>query len=184
MIRPVSEFIQEPINSWARPDQAHLIRLYEKDRGHVVESRDQDGTLQLTRPVSRGPLAGWVMHLPYEKNPIPANKKSHGHWATAASAVRGVRETARILALHSIPPQPGQIRVRLDWEVIDRRDRDEDNLVLCMKALVDGLRLGMVVEKDTKAYVLREMPEINYAPRNLRTRPAAFMRLHIHRVTV
>lgn len=181
-MRPLSDFLLDH-GFTDNPEVPHLIRLYEKDRGYEVASRDNDGVLQMARPISRGALAGWVLHLPWEKNPIPANKPSHGHWAQTAAAVRMVRETARMLSLRHIPPQaPGQIRIRLDWEVVTRRDRDEDNLVLTMKALTDGLRLAMVVPKDTREFVLREMPEINYSPK-APGRPAAFMRLHIHRVT-
>src|SRR5690606_18376310 len=138
----------------------------------LVIGRDPDGSALLDSarlaPIAE---AGWLLHLPWEKNPLPANKKRHGHWAQDAASVRQVRETARTLALRVIPPQDG-ITVRLDWDVVTRRDRDEDNLVRCMKALVDGIRLAGVIPKDTREYCRRLMPEINYAPSGP-TRPAA-----------
>lgn len=121
-------------------------------------------------------LAGWLLHLPWERNPLPMNKARHGSWQADARAVRNVRELATYLA-GKIPAQE-RIWVRLDWEVTDRRDRDEDNLVRCMKALVDGIRIAGVVPKDTGLHVRRLMPTINYAPRSA-TRPRAFMRLWI-----
>lgn len=126
-------------------------------------------------------LIGWAFHLPWEKNPIPANKPSgKSHWASIYRATAPVRQMGLTLTRAAkIRPQP-RIRVRLDWEVVDRRTRDEDNLVPCMKALVDGIKEAGVIPDDHRTYCLRDMPEIHYAPRSPK-RPAAFMRLWIFR---
>ena len=166
----------------ARRDVAHLRHLYEAALDPVIIGRDPDGSHVLDSH-RRVPVrhAGYALHLPYRLNPLPMNKSRHGHWAQEAGQVRLVRETARALTVRKIPPQD-RIRVRLDWEVTDKRDRDEDNLVKCMKSLVDGIRLAGVVPKDTRQYVLRDMPNINYAPKSP-TRPEAFMRLWIWTLT-
>jgi hypothetical protein len=130
------------------------------------------------KPLPVGEPIGWVLHLPYETNPLPMNG-SHGHWRSSAAKKREARETAFLLTRGSIPRQE-RIRVRLDWEVLTRGDRDEDNLGVFFKALVDGLRdwqpkwskksglpkpplLPNLVPTDTREYVLREHPRINYA---------------------
>lgn len=144
-----------PELGWTRPPAAHLRVL------------DDD--------------AGWMLWLPYATNPVPMNRNgSRGGWRTEARAVAAVRTLAVVLARGSIPPQD-RIRVRLDWEVTTRRTRDEDNLVKCMKHLVDGLRIAGVVVDDTRRYVERLMPEINFAPASPSRQ--AHMRLWIWRVT-
>lgn len=118
--------------------------------------------------------AGWLLWLPYALNPVPMNRSgSRASWRAEAAKVAAVRQTAEVLVHRRIPPQP-RIRVRLDWEVTTRRIRDEDNLVKCMKHLVDGVKLAGVIPDDDRRYVDRLMPEINYAPNRL-----AHMRLWI-----
>ena len=127
-----------PIPEWAGPPMPHLRVL-------------DDG-------------AGWMLWLPYATNPVPMNRNgSRKGWRAEAAKVAAVRSTAEVLAHNRIPRQD-RIRVRLDWEVTTRRTRDEDNLVKCMKHLVDGLRSAGVVVDDTREYVERLMPEINLAP--------------------
>jgi hypothetical protein len=142
---------------------AYLVALYGLDRDQPeVAARSAAGDVLLTHP--RLELAGWMLHLPWAKNPAPMNRSgSRGGWREAALQSRTVREVAFQLALHRIPRQ-ARIRVRLDWHVTTRRVRDEDNLVRCMKHLVDGLRLAGVVDDDDRRYVLRDMPEIQHRP--------------------
>lgn len=109
-------------------------------------------------------LAGWMLHLPWAKNPAPMNRSgARGGWRAAARQAATVRDVAFQLALRRIPLQR-RIRVRLDWHVTTRRIRDEDNLVRCMKHLVDGLKLAGVVEDDHSEFVRRDMPAIQYDP--------------------
>ena len=172
------DYLEEPVGLATEAHVPHLIRLYDPERTPRVVERDPDGSLRLDTAVMQGGLVGWAMHLPWEKNPTPMNRNGkRGGWRQEAGFVAQVRDTARVLAAHRIPPQE-RIRVRLDWEVVDLRDRDEDNLVKCMKHLVDGLRLAMVIPKDTRQYCLRDMPQIHYQPRSS-SRPVAFMRLWI-----
>lgn len=164
------------------PQVAHVRALYRCELEPSIVGRDPDGSHVLdsdnVRPVE---LVGWAFHLPYETNPIPGNLASgKSHWSHRHRAVGPVRDTAFALTRSArIPAQP-RIRVRLDWEVVDRRIRDEDNLVPCMKALVDGIRTAGVIPDDHRRYCLREMPEIRYAPRSPK-RPRAFMRFWIWR---
>lgn len=105
-------------------------------------------------------LAGWMLHLPWAKNPAPMNRSgSRGGWRDAARQSRTVRDVAYQLALGRIPQQR-RIRVLLHWHVTTKRTRDEDNLIRCMKHLVDGLKLAGVVVDDDRTYVLRDMPTI------------------------
>lgn len=110
------------------------------------------------------PPVGWMLHLPWAKNPAPMNRSgARGGWRAAARQAATVRDVAFQLALRRIPLQR-RIRVRLDWHVTTRRIRDEDNLVRCMKHLVDGLKLAGVVEDDHSEFVRRDMPSIVLDP--------------------
>lgn len=174
-----SPWLEAPTARFYQPSGPHLVTIYAPELVPDVVDRDPDGSAKLANVHRPGALAGWAMDFPtWERNPLPMNRNgARGGWCEKAGQVRVVRETARLLALGDIPPQE-RIRVRLDWHVVDRRDRDEDNLVACMKALVDGIRLAGVVPKDTREYVLRDMPRIDYAPRSP-DRPHASMRLWI-----
>lgn len=159
----------------AHPNNPHPVAIYRTRIDPVIIGRDPDGShlLDSARRIPTA-LAGYALHLPWEKNPIPANKPSgRSHWTHQYRAVSLVRNTAMTLALHRIPPQE-RIRVRLDWEVATKHKRDEDNLVPTMKALVDGLVRGGVIVDDTRQYCLRDMPVINYRPNR-----TAHMRLWI-----
>lgn len=126
-------------------------------------------------------LVGWAFHLPWETNPIPANKASgKSHWARVYRATWPVRQIGQTLATAARIGRQPRIRVRLDWEVVDNRRRDEDNLVPCMKALVDGITAAGVIPDDHRVYCLRDMPEIHFAPKSPK-RPSAYMRLWIFR---
>jgi hypothetical protein len=159
------------------PQNAYVSALHQPEVRELVTGRDTDGYPQLA-PRYAGEEVGWIFHLPYEKNPIPANKASgRSHWAHTARAVAGVRETAFLLARANLTPQP-RIKVRLDWEVTTRRTRDEDNLVPCMKALVDGIRSAGIIPDDDRRYCTRLMPEIHFAPPDPK-RPLAHMLLWV-----
>lgn len=163
-------------------DNAHARALYRCELNPSITGQDPDGSFTLD-PTNVEPveLVGWALHLPWERNPIPANKPSgKSHWTHTYRATAPVRQVGFTLARAAkIGLQP-RIRVRLDWEVTDRRVRDEDNLVPPMKALVDGIRTAGVVPDDDRRFVLRDMPQIRYAPKS-DTRPHAFMRLWIWR---
>lgn len=141
------------------PANAYVCGLYAPVRDDpTVVDRSAAGDLLVA--YSRLQLAGWMLHLPWAKNPAPMNRSgARGGWRAAAAQSRTVRDVAFTLARAHVPRQ-GRIRVRLDWHVTTRRIRDEDNLVRCMKHLVDGLRLAGVVDDDDRRYVLRDMPEI------------------------
>lgn len=143
------------------PTNAYPLALYEPRRANpTVSARSAAGDLLVE--YSELELAGWMLHLPWEKNPAPMNRSgARGGWRQDAAQARLVRETAYSLALGRIPRQR-RIRALLHWHVTTRRTRDEDNLVRCMKHLVDGLRLAGVVDDDDRQYVLRDMPEIHY----------------------
>ena len=140
---------------------AYPLALYAPIRTQpTVAGRSDAGDLLVE--YSQLELAGWMLHLPWAKNPAPMNRSgARGGWRDAARQARTVREVAYSLALGRIPRQ-SRIRVRLDWHVTTRRIRDEDNLVRCMKHLVDGLKRAGVVVDDDRTYVLRDMPEIHY----------------------
>lgn len=178
-MRDLSEFVLER-PEFATNNVAHVIKLREKVPHIEVSHRDPDGHLRLAHQFTiNEPVIGWVLHLPWERDPLPMNNRLHRHAKTAQ--IRMIRETAFQLARSARIPNQDRIRTRLDWEVIDKRTRDEDNLSYTYKSLVDGLRLAGVIHDDNRRYILREMPEIHYAPRSPE-RPRAFMRLHIQPV--
>lgn len=157
------EYIGVPLDpSAAFPRNAYIVALYRRDRDQPhVASRSELGELQLAHEAV---LAGWMLHLPWAKNPAPMNRSgSTAGWREERRQARLVREVAFQLALRRIPRQ-ARIRVHLDWHVTTRRTRDVDNLMRCMKHLVDGIRLAGVVDDDDQRYVVREMPEILYRP--------------------
>lgn len=175
----LGELLERPLvdDFAAIPQNAYVSSLHQPLIRELVTGRDPDGS-PLLAPRTAGPELGWLIHLPYEKNPIPANKASgKSHWSHTAKAVGAVRETAFLLARRHLTPQP-KIRVRLDWEVLTRTVRDEDNLVPCMKALVDGIRSAGIIPDDDRRYCSRVMPEIHYAPKSP-TRPLAHMLLWV-----
>jgi hypothetical protein len=149
---------------FAVPGNAYLSALYRPYR--------------LEPPTAPATLAGWMLHLPWAKNPLPMNRSgSREGWRAKARSAAMVRDTALQIVQGRIPRQE-RIRVRLDWEVIDRRTRDEDNLADAAKRLVDGIRRAGVVDDDSRRYVIREMNEIHYGAASP-ARPAAFMRFWI-----
>ncbi len=149
---------------FAVPSNAHLSALYRPAR--------------LDPPSGEATLAGWMLHLPWAKNPLPMTRSgSREGWRAKARSAAMVRDTALQIVQGRIPRQE-RIRVRLDWEVIDRRTRDEDNLADAAKRLVDGIRRAGVVDDDSRRYVIREMNEIHYAAPSA-LRQAAFMRFWI-----
>lgn len=170
-------YLESPVNDLAAsPGLPHVIDLYDPILEPVVIGRDPDGSPLLdSHALTPGEHRGWALHLPWEKNPLPMNQARHGHYAQKAREVAAVRDLAYTLALRTIPHQD-RIRVRLDWIVTARRDRDEDNVVRCMKALTDGIRIAGVITKDTRDHCLRDMPVITYQPP---TEGRAHMRLWI-----
>lgn len=145
------------------PANAYVLALYEPMRANpTVAGRSAAGDLLVD--YQELALVGWALHLPWAKNPAPMNRSgSRGGWRDAARQSRTVRDVAFTLARAHIPRQH-RIRVMLHWHVVTKRTRDEDNLVRCMKHLVDGLRLAGVVDDDDRTYVLRDMPEIVHRP--------------------
>jgi hypothetical protein len=181
-MRPLSEFIVNPVrDDLANHAVPHLLEVFEKRLAPEVSHRDPDGSIVLRPQYERGPLLGWALYLPYETNPLSANRNGRygGGWREEARWIRSVRETAYRLTHRRIPPQES-ILVTLEWEVVAKRTRDEDNLVKLMKALTDGIRIAGVVPDDSRPYVHREFPVINLAPKGPR-RPHAHMHFRIER---
>lgn len=145
---------------WAHVGVHHLITLYEIQDAHP------------------GRRAGWILSLAYPKNPLPMNRSgSTGSWHAEAKQKASVRDLATKLVWRRIPHQDN-IRIRLDWEVVRAGRRDEDNLGLMAKTVTDGVRIGGVVDDDTRQYVEREANRINLSPITP-TRRAAHFRFHI-----
>jgi hypothetical protein len=163
---------------WAHPGMVHLSRRWQAVRPVLETFYGPDGEVdhELHGMWEPGPFAGWSIHLPFEKNPLPMNRNGRkgGGWRAQAGVIKTISESARVSVLNRVPPQE-RIRVGLTWEVVSQRTRDEDNLVLLQKTLVDGIRRGGVVPDDSRVYVERTYPEIHYAPRSL-LRPDAFFR--------
>lgn len=113
----------------------------------------------------------WVIELPWDAPPIKPNGGYANRYAHAAK-VRGVRQTAGMLARHAgIPRGLTRIRVQLVWYVSDRRRRDTDNLWMLLKSVCDAMtpagKQGQptdwpVVEDDTPEFMEKPEPQIVY----------------------
>lgn len=176
-----------PVNALgAGPSVAHLIRV-----DSIEHTEHYAWPNELVRVTQTETFDRYVMHLPWERNPIPSNGSRGSHHAHAAK-VRMVRDTAVYLTrqmdaglfLNEPPYVLGRCRIRLDWEVTTQTKRDAPNLMLTLKALTDGIRDDAkrgqrgIVRDDTPDLVDALMPQIHYAPRSPQ-RPRAFMRLHV-----
>lgn len=89
---------------------------------------------------------------------VDLSLNSRMHHMTKAKHVREWRawaaeETKRV-------PYLGRISVVMTWFVKDARRRDEDNLVLILKAICDGLVDSGVVYDDTHEEMQKFMPRI------------------------
>jgi crossover junction endodeoxyribonuclease RusA len=84
-----------------------------------------------------------------------------------AKIVKELRSMMQAKARHI--PDLGRCEVRLVWYVNTRTRRDDENPVATLKALCDGLVDAEVVEDDTRAYMLKHMPEIVYVHKSIDT---------------
>lgn len=101
---------------------------------------------------------------------------SRVHWAAKAAETKKWRQFAAVVAARY--PRFPKVTVTLTWIVKDKRRRDEDNLFLLRKALIDGLVDAGVVDDDSSEYVTGGC-RIEYRAGI----PEAFMELRVEGVT-
>lgn len=87
------------------------------------------------------------------------------HWSALARAKKAYRRACWALALEAgLPlqfnPQPPGVNVHLVFCPPDRRARDEDNLVACMKAGLDGLADALKINDRAFKVTFEVSPEI------------------------
>lgn len=92
------------------------------------------------------------------------------HWAVKAKHVKPWREAALVLARQQRIPACSRIKVELHYVPAQERRRDPDNLIACLKPLVDGLVDAGIVPDDTDQYVERTFPIVHKAQATLPTR--------------
>lgn len=109
----------------------------------------------------------WALHLPFQTQ-LSLNDRQH--WAVKHKHVKEWRDAAHVLARAARIPLCSRIRVELHYVPAQERRRDPDNLVACLKPLVDGLVDAGVVPDDTERYVERTFPIIHPARATLPTR--------------
>lgn len=102
----------------------------------------------------------WALQLPFQTQ-LSLNDRDH--WAVAAKKKKPWREAAMVLARAARIPPCQRIRVELHYVPKQERRRDPDNLIACLKPLVDGLVDAGVVADDTEHYVERVFPIIHPA---------------------
>jgi len=108
-----------------------------------------------------GPVESFTttLYFSYPRPPITANK-TYNRWAKA-DLTRNIRRATKLLA-HRIPAL-GKIHVSLVWVVKDHIRRDgNENVTPTLKPMIDGLVDAGVVLDDTEAYVIRDMPTVQY----------------------
>lgn len=99
------------------------------------------------------------LDLPWETPPLSLNDRRH--WAAQAQLVSTVREIAGWRAKGANIGRHDRVRVTLNYQPLDRRRRDEDNLVATLKPLCDGLVDVGVVPDDTPDHMVKDMPVIH-----------------------
>jgi len=131
--------------------------------------RDVPASVRPDSPAAQ-PLAKageWTLQLPFQTQ-LSLNDRDH--WAVAAKKKKPWREAAMVLARAARIPPCNRIRVELHYIPKQERRRDPDNLIACLKPLVDGLVDAGVVADDTERYVERVFPIIHPARSTLPTR--------------
>jgi hypothetical protein len=109
------------------------------------------------RPARPVDLAGrarvWEIPLPYRDPPLTLNTVTRMHWAKAAPAVRNLQHTGFFLAKHHDVPVMSCLTVELIYWPGNNQVHDADNLVVTLKALMDGIRKAGVVPDDRGRHV-------------------------------
>ncbi|WP_350347221.1 hypothetical protein ABIQ69_11330 [Agromyces sp. G08B096] len=96
--------------------------------------------------------------FPWAKAPLSMNQRLHK--MAEARIIADLRHLMHAKARHI--PELDRCEVRLVWFVNTRRRRDDENIVATLKPLCDGLVDAEVVPDDTRAYMVKHMPEIRY----------------------
>lgn len=109
----------------------------------------------------------WSLQLPFQTQ-LSLNDRDH--WAVAGKKKKEWRDAAHVLAKAARIPLCKRIRIELHYVPRQERRRDQDNLIACLKPLMDGLVDAGVVPDDTEVYVERTFPIIHPARATLPTR--------------
>jgi crossover junction endodeoxyribonuclease RusA len=94
--------------------------------------------------------------FPWSRPPLSLNDRRHR--MQEAKIVKDVRAAAAF-SFATFPPVP-RVEVLLTWQVKDSRKRDDENPVLTLKALCDGLVDAGIVPDDTSEFMVKHMPRI------------------------
>lgn len=103
----------------------------------------------------------WRIVLGYDGPPISLNSRMK--WQQSSRINRDLRAEARYRSARI--PRLAHADVTLDWVVVDKRRRDEDNMFATLKPLADGLVDAGIVPDDTPEYMAKRC-RIRYVPRS------------------
>ena len=95
--------------------------------------------------------------------PLSLNQRLHH--MVKAKITKEVRSLMHAQA-RGIPPLE-RCEVRMVWFVNTKARRDDENPVLTLKALCDGIVDAEVVEDDTFEFMVKHMPRICYIPKRV-----------------
>lgn len=118
----------------------------------------------------------WALTFDYPKPPLSLNYRMHR--MQEAALTRQVRAATRLKAQSAAIPALGRCEVSLIWFVATKHRRDDENPVLTMKAMCDGLVDAGIVRDDTREYMVKHMPEIVYMGPGIK-KDAQYMQLAI-----
>ena len=93
----------------------------------------------------------WVLEFPAGMKLLSLN--DHSHWRVRYSRGEVIRKAAWALARAAHVPPLQRIAVSAEYQPPDRRKRDEDNLTLSVKSVIDGIKAAGVVLDDSSEYV-------------------------------
>lgn len=122
----------------------------------------------------------WALTFDYPSPPLSLNYRMHR--MQEAALTKQVRAATHVKATAAGIPPLTRCEVSLIWFVATRHRRDDENPVLTMKAMCDGLVDAGIVEDDTRQFMVKHMPEIVYlGPGNKKT--DQYIQLAIEEVT-
>jgi len=116
-----------------------------------------------------------VLRFNHTRPPVSLNDRLHH--MVKAKKVAAMRLEAAVAA-HRIPAL-GRCEVTLTWFVTTKARRDDENPVPSLKAWCDGLVDAGIVEDDTKQFMVKNMPIIQWIDKK---EDVAHMELRIEKI--
>ncbi|WP_067753065.1 RusA family crossover junction endodeoxyribonuclease [Orrella dioscoreae] len=91
-----------------------------------------------------------TIELPWPDMGLMPNRKNGRHWTATHGKMAAARDMAALAARQALGrnaiPSQGRMKVTLTFVAPDRRRRDIDNLLACMKSQMDGIAIALGVD--------------------------------------